>query len=1377
MSGSRRQTTIGDYIRQRVVPEGMTVTEAAKILGVTRVALSSLLNGRASLSRQMALRLKTAFGADADELLRHQEEALRERRREEERKLTIRSYVPPFLQITASQIHEWADKGEEARSSLPVLLRRLIRSTGAELRHVDFPGFGEAQRHGWDGQVEARMATPWIPEGKSGWELSTRRDSGVKANEDFSGPRSNLPEDVRAETTFVFVSSRKWPGKADWEVARKAEGRWKNVRALDASDLEQWLEDSIEGQVWMAGQLGLPSAQDCMTLNRAWREWSEASEPPMIDALFAPAVGEHRAKVVSWLERDTGDRPLLIAADSMGEALAFLSCLFRDENVPREWADRAVVVNSAQTLKLLAPSTSQFIPIVAGKEAERELAALYRRRPCIVVRPRNAVEAPDVRLGLLRQDTFQTALLAMGLARDEIDRLARLSGRSLTVLRRRLSNVGAIREPWWAEEAEVARKLVPMVLVGAWRAASKADEEVLGVLADRPFRQIEEDVAALLGSDDCPVWSVDQHRGVVSKFDGLFSIGRHMTSVDLHRFLAVAESVLSEADPAVELPRNQRWLANLHGKVRNHSKALRTGVGETLVLLSVHGNDLFRRRLGIDVEGEVAALVRRLLRPDGDEAPLTVEVLESYDQDLPTLAETAPDEFLSFLEEDLDRSGSAVRELLKPVEVTIFNRPPGVGLLWALECLAWSPSSLSRVALILARMSKARIDDNLANKPVCSLEAVFRYWMPQTAASLRQRVEVLQLLCRRVPEVGWRLCAKQVASGLRVFDSTRRPKWRGDASGAGQPVSPSEGLEFRLKALEQMLDWQPGYDAAKLGDLIENLGVMPESNQAQVWSLVADWLSAQRSDSETAELRERLRRIAFAIRGPFTKVKPEVRERVREMYERLFPADPVSRHAWLFARYGIEEWPEDTDETADRRQQEARVQERRTEAMREILESDGLSGALGLLPGSEAAEQVGWHVARCTPCLGDRVETLRASLTGDLSAEPNLEADKLGEFVRGLLFGVQEDARELLLSSVAETLPQDQVNLLFKWAPFEERTWRAVSKHGVESARAYWRDVRPHRGREFTEDERTQLLDRFLAAERPRAAFFAVSLRPDSLETSPLRDLLVDIASGGGKEDSDLEIGAYDLERAVRSLNDRTGVSRDEMAYLEFAFFDALRLGDYDAPNLQRSLAESPSEFVRLVSVIHERRDGRDDAEGWPVSDSRRLASVRPSAYAVLSRMTWIPGTHGKEIRLEELRGWVDEVRLLGREHGREESTDLWVGKILSRSPPGGDDLWPCRPVCEIMESIRSRCLMEGFESGVIEGRGASMRFPGDSEETELADRYGRWSAGLIVEFPFVGRVLEKMKAFYEGSAAQWDSIDRLGERLGDFDFGPSSPD
>jgi addiction module HigA family antidote len=52
----------GQFIRMEVIePLDLTVTEAAKVLDVTRPALSSMLNGRASLSPATALQLHKAF--------------------------------------------------------------------------------------------------------------------------------------------------------------------------------------------------------------------------------------------------------------------------------------------------------------------------------------------------------------------------------------------------------------------------------------------------------------------------------------------------------------------------------------------------------------------------------------------------------------------------------------------------------------------------------------------------------------------------------------------------------------------------------------------------------------------------------------------------------------------------------------------------------------------------------------------------------------------------------------------------------------------------------------------------------------------------------------------------------------------------------------------------------------------------------------------------------------------------------------------------------------------------------------------------------------------------------------------------------------------
>jgi addiction module HigA family antidote len=62
----------GAYIRNWVLPESMIVKEAAEHLGVGRQALDALLNGRAALSPEMALRIEQAFGDSMDGLLRMQ---------------------------------------------------------------------------------------------------------------------------------------------------------------------------------------------------------------------------------------------------------------------------------------------------------------------------------------------------------------------------------------------------------------------------------------------------------------------------------------------------------------------------------------------------------------------------------------------------------------------------------------------------------------------------------------------------------------------------------------------------------------------------------------------------------------------------------------------------------------------------------------------------------------------------------------------------------------------------------------------------------------------------------------------------------------------------------------------------------------------------------------------------------------------------------------------------------------------------------------------------------------------------------------------------------------------------------------------------------
>lgn len=81
----------GDFIRTEIIePAGLTVTAAAAALHVSRPALSSLLNGKADLSGEMALRVEKAFGVKMDTLMRMQASYDIARTRLREREIRVR---------------------------------------------------------------------------------------------------------------------------------------------------------------------------------------------------------------------------------------------------------------------------------------------------------------------------------------------------------------------------------------------------------------------------------------------------------------------------------------------------------------------------------------------------------------------------------------------------------------------------------------------------------------------------------------------------------------------------------------------------------------------------------------------------------------------------------------------------------------------------------------------------------------------------------------------------------------------------------------------------------------------------------------------------------------------------------------------------------------------------------------------------------------------------------------------------------------------------------------------------------------------------------------------------------------------------------------
>jgi antitoxin HigA-1 len=84
---------VGGFVRYEILePLALNVTEAAKALGVTRPALSALLNEHADLSPEMALRLEMAFGVSMDLLMRMQNSYNIARTRKQAKSIKVRKF-------------------------------------------------------------------------------------------------------------------------------------------------------------------------------------------------------------------------------------------------------------------------------------------------------------------------------------------------------------------------------------------------------------------------------------------------------------------------------------------------------------------------------------------------------------------------------------------------------------------------------------------------------------------------------------------------------------------------------------------------------------------------------------------------------------------------------------------------------------------------------------------------------------------------------------------------------------------------------------------------------------------------------------------------------------------------------------------------------------------------------------------------------------------------------------------------------------------------------------------------------------------------------------------------------------------------------------
>ena len=576
--------------------------------------------------------------------------------------------------IDAQDLDRWADD-PECENKLPWLIHRLVRATVDQIEEIDIPWGSSVNLGGWDGRVETPIGNEFVPQGTSAWEMSRRGDKPRKASEDYE-KRTREPRNVDPQhATFVSVTPRVWGNKEDWVAERLREGHWQDVRVIDAGALAQWIDSAPGVGAWLARELSKLPEAGIMSLDEFWEGWAEGPDRAISPDLVLAGRGEQQKQVSDWAQGSAAH--FFVQGETKDEAIAFLyACAAADdEDWGRSLFSRCLVVQTAEAWRALVRQPRPLVLVSCFSEAFSPSGAVQSGHHVLIpIESGEQTAGQGCTLPRLGREEFVGALMNMGLDREDARALARSTGRSMPVLRRRLIARAGGPRPTWAT-APMARTLIPALLVGQWEDNKPGDRSIVEAIAGRTYDEVVAGYVGLSGQPDAPVRKIGNRWRLVCHEEAWELLSPYLMRDDLHRFRDVTARTLAEASPKFDLPSGERYLANIKGKALPHSDVVRVGLSQTLGLM---GRRPQHTEAGANTQELANYIVGQILAHAND-----WRLWATLGSRLTILAEAAPEVVLDRIEDALDSETAPFVELFRQEGDGLFGGGcPHAGLLW-----------------------------------------------------------------------------------------------------------------------------------------------------------------------------------------------------------------------------------------------------------------------------------------------------------------------------------------------------------------------------------------------------------------------------------------------------------------------------------------------------------------------------------------------------------------------------------------------------------------------------------------------------------------------------------------------------------------------
>jgi hypothetical protein len=1222
--------------------------------------------------------------------------------------------------VDRKDILEWSDE-VRAGYELPRILRSLIAHDNNSIKSLTMPAAEGARLSGYDGDVEAAASSALVPAGRSVWELGVAARPGVKANSDYKKRTDDPGLVVPADTTYVAVTSRSWPKRAQWVEGRKAEGVWKDVKAYDVEELSAALDRDTASAI-LFRDLSNRRAGQATTLECWWTGYSTLFTLPLTPEFVLAGRTAQKGQLDAW--RAAGQPVIEVRAQSHEDGQAFVASAL---GVAAGGSSDLVVCDDLATAReLIARSRGPLVLVTTIEPAELMPLGLHRLIKISTSGPSTIV--------LPQQSTRELAELLRGsdVEHSVADRYASAARRSLYRYRLVCSRLA---HPHWTEELRdpAFRRLW---LLGSWERGNEGSEYLLqsglAMSVDDAARQVSRDV----NSAD-PIFS---HVGGVWHATAPLESARYFMELsdlvpgDLAVFRPLALSVLGEIDPALELPEGERWLANIKGKTRRYSKRVRVSVATTLaVLASECGSE--PQPGGLTIQGFVDQLVREIL--DGwTEAP---SMWMSLDDVLMILVEATPDVILERIRRDLLGDGENLKALAKPEKSPLslgdFSRLTTI--LGALRALLWSPRHCVRAFDTVRDLARGVEEGNSSPNPVGVVREALWPTIPQSALSTTERVNAIERCVRDAPDVAKQVIEKTIteSNGFVFSHGTYFRPW----SEKQQRVTWADAFEVYRAMIDGAIKLADQYPElwVTLVDAADNVG--PSGFDQIVCALAALPAGDPSSVLAWQAVQHQVRRHRQHHDAGWALPEAYL-ERLEAAVKQLEPTLARDRQEWLFGKNQFDLGLA----VSDIRGEDSLLAKLQTDAVALILAEEGFEGLLELARAHPyGAQRIGQILARSDKAPGP--EAITVLLKSEVRGTLNLAR---GFFIHAAIEGKAE------LLQLAESLPNEPVTQarLLLAHPDPVEAWECAEKLGEPAEDAFWAEFWIYGPR--PDDAHTETaIRKLLSHGRIAMALDALSLYGKSIAADKRSALILDglllLANKPPSNQADFP-PAYQIRELMSIIRKDPSVPRAAVCQLELALYPVFEFPDGEPLAVDVAASTMAEDFVFLVEKAYRPKSVAADDYVF----DKTWAQV---AFRALHRMCYTPGLDGEDINLEALAAWVARVRELAAASDRVDIAMHAIGDILGRVKAQGGQPYPHPAIVAVLEASTGDDMLGGFRTSVFNSRGIVSRDHGGQQERDLAEKYEVIAQRLQDSAPRTSEMFGQLARGYQIDGARED--------------------